>query len=125
MLTQVVHSHPLVTIVELGEQLGMAHDDAPHLAEGGVDTHVAAGEGVAYIAEEPWPPLAPATDRHSGTPGFVHHRDASSAPPDVAVAEHRYVERAHELTDPAPIRMTAIVFGSGAGMQVTALHPSS
>lgn len=49
VLAQVMHGHPLVAIIEFGQQFGMPFDHAAHVAQRGVDALVTAGERVLEI----------------------------------------------------------------------------
>ncbi len=77
VLAQVVHGHALVTVIEFGEQPGVAHDHAAHVTQRRVDALVAAREGVPDIGEQPWRPWQPrpmATPAHPVSGPSPGHR---------------------------------------------------
>ena len=112
-----MHGHPLVAVIELGEQLGVAHNDETHTPQCGVATLGGTGKGVLDVGEQPRAALAAAPDGHTVAAGLLNHGERIIGTPDVAVAEHGDVKCLLELGDAGPIGMPAIIFGGGARVQ--------
>ncbi len=75
---------------------------------------IAAVEDFGELAEEPRPAEAPASDDHAIAAGGAQHAQGVPALPDVAVAEHGYVEQGLELADRVPVGLARVELGRGA-----------
>ena len=112
-----MHGHPLVAIIEFGQQFGMPFDHAAHVAQRGVDALVTAGERVLDVGEQPWTALAAAADRNTRATGFGDHRQRVVGTPNIPVAEDGNIKLGNQLADAGPIGMPTVIFGGGARVQ--------
>ena len=88
MLTQIMHGHLLIAIIEFGQQFRMTFNYTAHVSQRRVDTLLTASERVLDIGKQPRPALATTADRNASATGFGNHGKRIVRTPNVTVAEH-------------------------------------
>ena len=115
MTAKRMHRQPLSK--PLAELACVSKHDLEDFTEIGRVHRIAAIEYIGKVAEQPGPAETTSSDNHSIAPGLAHHAQGVFGFPDIAVPEHRNMQRLLEFRDRIPFRMTMVKLRGRARVQ--------